>query len=119
LDKYRLFIDVDEDSRWIWRLEDPLWDNLLPLIRMEARRLAGLYPLGDTAVIHRSDHGWHIQFTKAKLTKETEKTLMTTTLGHHGHIHFSLKIGDTAIRWSKTPLPGSHKPYLREVMRFG
>jgi hypothetical protein len=119
LNRYRLFVDIDAGCRWIWKLKDPLWDDLYPLVKMEAKRLADLYPVGDRATIHRSDNGWHIQFNKASLTKEEEQALMTSSLGHMGHIIFSLKVGDTAIRWSEQPVKGSHKPLLREVMKFG
>lgn len=116
---YRLFVDVDWGDTWLWRTPNPLWDNLLPLVRMEARRLAGLYPLGDLAVIERSDDGWHIKFTQAKLSKDEEETLMIMSRGHRGHVHFSLLMHDSTLRWDAKPTSGSHKTLFREVIHFG
>lgn len=129
--KNRLFLDLDTGDGWLWKpwlrvpiwkdgwiwSTNPLWDDLLPLVRMEARRLAGLYPLGDIAVIKRSDDGWHLVFSKAKLTKDEEIAIMWASMGHRGHIAFSQTVRDTTIRVSKKKGNYSHKPFLVEVLK--
>jgi len=113
----RLFLDYDSGKGWLWRL-GPLWDDLLELVRMEALRLSQLYPLGDTAVIMRSDDGWHIKFTKARLTREQEESVMWASMSHFGHVSFSCAVGDTTLRISRKPTNNSHEPWLVEVIRF-
>jgi len=114
----RLFLDYDSSKGWIWRT-NPLWDDLLELVRMEAKRLSSIYPLGDIAVIMRSDNGWHLRFPKAKLTREEEESVMWTSLSHFGHIWFSCLIKDTTLRVSKKPRKNSHEPYLVEILHLG
>jgi len=113
----RLFIDVDSNSKWMWRT-GPIWDNLLPLVRMEAIRLGAMYPLGNKAVILRSDDGWFIKFPRARLKKEEELAIMWNSMGHFGHIYFSQEIGDTTLRASSKPDRWSHPPYVVEVIRL-
>jgi len=114
----RVFLDYDSGRSWFTRT-GPMWDNLLELVRMEARRLANMFPLGDTAVIMRSDNGWHIKFTKARLTREQEESVMWSSLSHFGHVSFSCAVGDTCLRVSKKPVKNSQKPCLVEVIQFG
>lgn len=113
----RLFLDIDSGKGWLWYC-DPLWDDLLPLVRMEALRLGKTYPLGDRAVIMRSDDGWYIKYPYARLTKKQEMSLMWASLGHRGHIAFSQEVGDTTLRVSPKPFKGSHEPYLVEVIKL-
>ena len=117
--KNRLFLDIDSGQGWMWRCWNPLWDDLLDLVRMEAKRLGKMYPLGKIAVIMRSDDGWFIKFPKARLTKEEELSIMWTSLSHFGHKFFSAEIKDTTLRVSPKPLKHSHPPYLREVIKIG
>jgi len=114
----RLFLEYDSGKDWLWRV-GPLWDDLLDLVRMEARRLSSTYPLGDIAVILRSDNGWHLRFPKAKLTREEEESVMWASLSHFGHIWFSCLIKDTTLRVSKKPRKHSHEPYLVEILHLG
>ncbi len=113
----RLFLDYDSGKGWLWRL-GPLWDDLLELVRMEAKRLANMFPLGDIAVIKRSDNGWHLIFPRARLTQEQEQSIMWESRSHFGHVAFSCAVGDTTLRVSKKPSKNSHPPYLVEVMKF-
>jgi len=116
--RHRLFIDVDSGDGWLWRLGDPLWDDLLELVEMEARRLMNLYGLGGVAVILRTDDGWHIRFPFARLSKEEELALMWASRGHYGHKWFSREVGDTTLRVSEKPgIRGSHPPYVRRIIR--
>jgi len=114
----RLFLEYDSGKSWIWR-SGPLWDDLLELVRMEARRLSTIYPLGDIAVIMRSDNGWHLRFPKAHLTREEEESVMWTSLSHFGHVWFSCLVKDTTLRVSKKPRKNSHEPYLVEILHLG
>lgn len=114
----RLLLDYDSNRSWFTRTE-PMWDNLLELIRMEAHRLSQLYPLGDIAVIKRSDDGWHLLFPHAHLTREQEESVMWSSLSHFGHVCFSCAVGDTTLRVSSKPTKNSHEPWLREVIKFG
>ncbi len=114
----RLFLDFDSNSSWFTRT-GPMCDDLLELIRMEALRLSQLYPLGDTAVIKRSDNGWHLLFPCAHLTREQEESIMWASMSHFGHVSFSAAVGDTTLRVSRKPTKNSHKPWLREVIKFG
>jgi len=114
----RLFLDFDSNSSWFTRT-GPLWDDLLELIRMEARRLANMFPLGKIAVIMRSDGGWHLRFPKARLTREQEESVMWSSLSHFGHVSFSCAVGDTTLRVSRKPYKNSHEPWLREVIKVG
>lgn len=113
----RLFLDIDADSSWLWRT-GPV-DDLLPLVRMEAKRLGGMYPLGDIAVIKRSDNGWHIKYPNARLTKDEEIAIMWASRGHRGHIAFSDAVRDTTIRVSKKRGKYSHRPWFVEVITVG
>jgi len=114
----RLYLDYDSGKEWLWRT-GPLWDDLLELVRMEARRLAAMFPLGAIAVIMRSDNGWHLRFPHANLTRDEEESIMWTSLSHFGHICFSCLLKDTTLRVSKKPDKNSHEPYLVEVIKFG
>jgi len=116
--KNRLFLDVDSGVGFLWRLP-PLWDDLLDLVRMEAIRLSQMYPLGDIAVIMRSDNGWHIRYPHAHLTKEEEESIMWTSMTHFGHKWFSSLIHDSCLRASPKPEENSHKPFLKEVIKLG
>jgi len=119
LDKYHLFVDIDTDSNWLFKT-NPLWDDLIDLVRMEALRLGSMYNLGDIAVIMRSDDGWYVLFTRAELTKEEEEAIMISSLGHRGHIYFSYLIHDTTIRASPKSRrlhKNSHEPYLVEILK--
>jgi len=115
---HKLFLDYDADRSWFTRT-GPLWDDLLELIRLEAVRLAKMFPLGNTAVIMRSDNGWHLIFPHARLTREQEESVMWSSLSHYGHIWFSCLIGDTTLRVSKKPEKNSHEPWIREVIKIG
>lgn len=95
-----------------------MWDDLLELVRMEALRLGRTYPLGDTALILRSDDGWHIRFPMARLTKAEEESIMRASMGHSGYVWFSCLIHDTTLRASRTPARHSHEPYLREIIKL-
>jgi len=114
----RLFIDIDTNSTWLWWTA-PLWDDLLPLVRMEALRLGRTYPLGSRANIMRSDNGWYIRYDEARLTKAQEESLMHESKGHFGHIRFSTEIHDTTLRVSAKARKGSTPPRLREVISLG
>lgn len=114
----RLFLDYDSRMGWLWRT-DPLWDNLIDLIRMEAKRLARMFPLGDIAVIKRSDNGWHLKFPQASLTEEEMESVMWASLSHFGHKWFTCLVEDSTLRVGKKPRKNSHEPYLREVMYVG
>ena len=114
----RSFLDYDSGKGWMWRV-GPLWDDLLDLIRIEAIRLGTMFPLGDIAVIMRSDDGWHIRFPKAKLTREQEESVMWASMSHYGHVWFSCLIQDTTLRVSKKPYKNSCKPHLVEVLKLG
>lgn len=113
----RIFLDYDADSGWLWRT-DPLWDDLLELVRMEALRLGRMFPLGNTAVIMRADNGWHLRFPKAKLTREQEESVMWASMSHFGHVWFSCLVKDTTLRASKKPNKNSHRPYLVEIIKL-
>ncbi|MBA7638147.1 hypothetical protein ES703_45800 [subsurface metagenome] len=113
----RVFLDYDSNSSWFTRT-GPMWDDLLELIRFEAQRLAATFPLGDIAVIKRSDNGWHLLFPRAHLTREEEESVMWSSLSHFGHIKFSVDIGDTTLRVSRKPSKNSHKTWLREIIRL-
>jgi len=113
----RLFLDFDSNSSWFTRT-GPMWDNLLELVRMEARRLAATFPLGDIAVIKRSDNGWHLRFPRAHLTREQEESIMWASMSHFGHVSFSCAVGDTCLRVSSKPSKNSHAPWLVEVLKF-
>ncbi len=113
----RLFRDFDSNSSWFTRT-GPMWDTLLELIRMEAKRLAKMFPLGKIAVIMRSDNGWHLRFPRARLTHEEEESVMWTSLSHFGHVAFSCAVGDSCLRVSSKPVKNSHEPWLVEVIRF-
>ena len=102
----------------MWRTETPMWDDLLPLVRMEAQRLGNMYPLGSKAVIKRSDDGWHLIFPEARLTKEEEETIMLMSKGSRGYVYFSCLIHDTTLRLSSKPMKNSHEPYLVEIMEL-
>lgn len=114
----RLFLDYDSNRSWFTRT-GPMWDNLLELIRMEAKRLGAMYPLGGVAVIMRSDDGWHLKFPHARLTQEQEQSIMWSSLSHFGHLWFSCAVGDTTLRVSPKPNKNSHEPWLREVIKIG
>jgi len=114
----RVFLDYDSNSSWFTRT-GPMWDDLLELIRMEARRLAAMFPLGPIAVIMRSDNGWHIRFPRAHLTREQEESVMRASMSHYGHLWFSFLVEDTTLRVSKKPVKNSQKPCLVEVIKFG
>ena len=79
----RVFLDYDSSIGWLWRI-GPLWDDLLDLVRMEAKRLGKIFLLGDIAVIMRSDNGWHLRFPKARLTQEQMETVMIASKSHRG-----------------------------------
>ena len=114
----QLFLDIDWGDGWMWRTETPMWDDLLPLVRMEAQRLGNMYPLGSKAVIKRSDDGWHLIFPEARLTKEEEETIMLMSKGSRGYVYFSCLIHDTTLRLSSKPMKNSHEPYLVEIMEL-
>lgn len=114
----RLFLDYDSGRSWFTKT-GPMWDDLLELVRMEARRLAATFPLGDIAVIKRSDNGWHLIFSKARLTREQEESVMWASMSHFGHVRFSCAVGDTTLRVSSKPEKNSHEPWLVEVIQFG
>lgn len=111
----RLFIDIDANRNYLWRTE-PLWDDLLELVRMEALRLGRTYPLGRRANIMRSDNGWYIRFEEARLTKAEEESLLHLSKGHFGHIRFSCELHDTTLRVSAKARKRSTPPRLREVI---
>ncbi len=127
----RLFLDLDTGEGWLWNPwlrvpiwkdgwlwdTNPLWDDLLPLVRMEAKRLGGMYPLGNIAIINRSDDGYHIKYPQARLSKDEELAIMWASMGHRGHIMFSQAVQDTTIRVSKKRGNYSHEPYLVEVLK--
>jgi len=113
----RVFLDYDSGRSWFTRT-GPMWDDLLELVRMEARRLSQLYPLGDIAVIMRSDNGYHLRFPRAHLTREQEESIMWSSLSHFGHVRFSCAVGDTTLRVSSKPYKNSHEPWLVEVIKF-
>lgn len=114
----RVFLDYDSNSSWFTRT-GPMWDDLLELVRMEARRLSQLYPLGDIAVIMRSDNGWHLRFPRAHLTREQEESVMWSSLSHFGHVRFSCALEDSCLRVSRKPVKNSQKPCLVEMMQLG
>jgi hypothetical protein len=114
----RSFLDYDAGQGWLWRT-GPLWDDLLELVEMEAKRLANIFPLGHIAVIGRSDDGWHLRFPKARLTQKQEEAVMHESKSHYGHKWFSTLVGDTTLRVSKTPKKNSHEIWLREVLYLG
>lgn len=114
----RGFLDYDSGSGWLWRV-GPLQDDLLDLVRMEARRLAAMYPLGPIALIMRSDNGWHLKFPKARLTREEEESVMWTSKSHFGHVWFSCLVRDTTLRASAKPRKNSFRPCLWEVIELG
>ncbi len=114
----RVFLDYDSGRSWFTRT-GPMWDNMLELVRMEARRLAAMFPLGDTAVIMRSDNGWHLRFPRAHLTREQEESVMWSSLSHFGHIRFSCALEDSCLRVSRKPVKNSQKPCLVEVIKVG
>lgn len=114
----RGFLDYDSGKGWLWRL-DPLRDDLLDLVKMEARRLAAMYPLGPIALILRSDNGWHLRFPKARLTREQEESVMWTSKSHFGHVWFSCLVGDTTLRTSAKPGKNSFRPCLWEEIKLG
>lgn len=113
----RLFLDIDSGDGWLW-WTDPLWDDLLELVRMETLRLGRMYPLGNQANIMRSDNGWHIRFEGSQLTKAEEESLLHESKGHFGFIRFSCEIHDTTLRVSAKARKGSTPPRLREVIKF-
>ena len=125
----RVFLDYDSGRSWLLRTwlrltdplclrTDPLWDNSLEIVRIEARRLASMYPLGDTAVIMRSDNGYHLRFPGAKLSRDEEETVMWSSLSHFGHKWFSCLMRDTCLRVSSKPCKYSHPPYLVEIIKL-
>lgn len=114
----RSFLDYDSRIGWLWRT-GPMWDDLLDLVRMEAMRLGTMFPLGNIAVIMRSDNGWHLRFPKARLTQEQEESVMWASMSHFGHKWFSCLVKDTTLRVSRKPQKNSHEPSLREVIRLG
>lgn len=116
--KNSLLLDIDSGEGFLWRVP-PMWDDLLDLVRMEARRLSSMYPLGDIAVIMRSDNGWYIMFPHAELTKEEEESIMWASMSHYGHRWFSALIHDTTLRVSKKDEKNSHEPFLREIIELG
>ena len=89
------------------------------MVEIEAKRLMGLFPkLGNTALIFRTDNGWHLRFNKSRLTwPEMAAALCESKMEHHGHRHFSLLLKDDTIRVSKKPDKNSHEPYLHACMR--
>lgn len=117
--RHRLFIDGDEQG-WFLRSYNPLWTDP-EMVSIEARRLLTMFPkLGDTALIFRSDNGWHLRFNKSRLTwPEMIAALCESKIEHHGHRLFSLLIEDDTIRISRKPEKLSHKPLLREVIKIG
>ena len=116
---HRLFIDADEQG-WFLRSVNPLWTDA-EMVRIEAKRLLGLFPkLGDTALIFRTDNGWHLRFNKSRLTwPEMVAALCESKIEHHGHRRFSFLLEDDTIRVSKKPSKNSHEPWLREVIKVG
>lgn len=114
----RLFLDYDSGKGWLLRTP-PLWDTLIDLIRMEAKRLARMFPLGDVAVIKRSDNGWHLKFPQASLTQEEMESVMSASLSHFGHKWFTVTVKDATLRVGKKRRKHSHPPYLKEVMYVG
>ena len=116
----RVFLDYDENSNWFMRRgRNPLWSNYIELIRFEAKRLANLFPLGNIAVIMRSDNGFHLRFPKARLTQEQEESVMYESMSHCGHVRFSILVEDTTLRVSRKPEKNSHEVWLREVIYLG
>jgi len=125
----RLFLDIDQGDGflwkswlkqpdgWLWRT-NPLWTDLLPLVRMEAKRLGSMYPLGDIAIIKRSDNGYHIKYPRAHLSKDEEISIMWASMGHRGHIAYSQEVRDTTIRVSKKRGNYSHRPWIVEVIQL-
>lgn len=113
----RTFLDYDSGSGWLWRV-GPLWDDLRDLIRMEAVRLAKMFPLGSLALIMRSDNGWHLKFPKARLTRDEEESVMWASKSHFGHVWFSCLVGDSCLRVSSKPDRYSYPPYLVESIKL-
>lgn len=114
---HRLFIDADEQG-WFLRSDNPLWTDC-EMVRIEAKRLMGLFPkLGDTALIFRTDNGWHLRFNQSRLTwAEMVAALCESKIEHHGHRLFSMLLEDDTLRVSKKPVKNSQKPWLVEVIK--
>lgn len=117
--KHRLFIDGDEQG-WFLRSRDPLWTDA-EMVKIEAKRLLRMFPkLGVTALIFRSDNGWHVRFNQSRLTwPEMVAALCESKIEHHGHRLFSILLQDDTIRVSRKPDKNSHKPYLVEIIKIG
>ncbi len=114
----RSFLDYDSGRGYLWRV-GPFHDDLHELVRMEARRLGGMFPLGSIALILRSDNGWHLRFPEARLSREEEESVMWASKSHYGHVWFSCLIGDTTLRVSRKPYGPSFRPCLWEVIQLG
>lgn len=116
--RHRLFIDADSDC-WMLRQSNPLWDDGLEILEIEARRLMGLFPLGKKAVIKRSSgKGWHLRFPESRLTwPEMEAALCSSPLEHHGHRCFSMMLEDDTLRVSGKQ--GVHSPYIVRIIEVG
>lgn len=114
----RVFLDYDDNSSWFMRERNPLWSSTLELIRIEAKRLANLFPLGNKAIILRSDNGFHLRFPKARLSRDEEESVMWVSKSHYGHKCFSSLVEDTTLRVSRKPEKDSHRPYLVEVIEL-
>lgn len=117
--RHRLFIDGDEYG-WFLHSQNALWTDC-EMVRIEAKRLMMMFPkLGDTALILRSDNGWHLRFNQSRLTwPEMVTALCESKIEHHGHRLFSILLEDDTIRVSKKPEKNSHKPTLWEVVKLG
>lgn len=115
---HRLFLDGDEYN-WFLHSLNPLWTDC-EMVVIEAERLLRMLPkLGGTALIFRSDNGWHIRFTHSKLTwPEMEAALCQSKMEHHGHRVFSMMLEDDTIRVSRKPYKHSHKPFLFKVVKI-
>jgi len=122
-ERHRVFLDVDVESKlrrnWLfYRPPWELWDDTLPLVEFEVKRLRDIFPkLGKARIFRSSGRGWLVKISANLEWKELEAILCESKAEHHGHRWFSILCKDDTLRVSeKPPIARDYYAYIRKVV---
>ena len=92
------------------------YDNVdLEDVVVEVKMLQSLYPRLGVAHIYESEHGYHVRFTKARLSEKERNILLDLCAKHvhRGYIYFTELVTGTLRVSKKYGIKRSIKPFYK------